>query len=471
METIKMQLEVLNTEAEDYQLNLLRESLAMNEYPSYPTFQNRLVSDIADLGTTSEGLLIVPDGKWTINKHPNRHDEDTHPTDSQRSRLGLECLNYDSQGRPLHPWFDRMIEDPNIGVVTGKGWYWGWGPNLTVDPIIIKQNHILLVKRNDTHGWALPGGMVDPGETVARAGRRETEEETPDIDYSLRDKEIPLSQQILKLAAYKTIEYKIGETRYILPLELRGELDRDCFSAAFMLDLHRSITKNLSAAERIKYFGKKYEQKLAASVNQLTALWFETPDGDFEQLVSVSESESGGSIVELNEKAVITTNYWKIGHREVAKELKVLTKQPRELEPFLVPNLNDVDQKAGEIQLVDREWLESITTAEKFLKGEPAGFSHQDAIRLLDVSVSIPAILELRKRLEDQQLHFSRSSIVELRKESLRILEWQRFSIALQQRSVKGNLAIKNTSRRRVRLTSGQVAPLQTTDNLFLIVA
>jgi hypothetical protein len=308
-------------------------------------------------------------------------------------------------------------------------------------------------------------------------------EETPDIDYSLRDKEIPLSQQILKLAAYKTIEYKIGETRYILPLELRGELDRDCFSAAFMLetirnqgrvnfgDLHRSITKNLSAAERIKYFGKKYEQKLAASVNQLTALWFETPDGDFEQLVSVSESESGGSIVELNEKAVITTNYWKIGHREVAKELKVLTKQPRELEPFLVPNLNDVDQKAGEIQLVDREWLESITTAEKFLKGEPAGFSHQDAIRLLDVSVSIPAILELRKRLEDQQLHFSRSSIVELRKESLRILEWQRFSIALQQRSVKGNLAIKNTSRRRVRLTSGQVAPLQTTDNLFLIVA
>ncbi|PUB25377.1 NUDIX domain-containing protein [Promicromonospora sp. AC04] len=37
---------------------------------------------------------------------------------------------------------------------------------------------LLLIHRTDNDLWALPGGGIDPGETVRQAGVRETEEET-----------------------------------------------------------------------------------------------------------------------------------------------------------------------------------------------------------------------------------------------------------------------------------------------------
>jgi ADP-ribose pyrophosphatase YjhB (NUDIX family) len=37
---------------------------------------------------------------------------------------------------------------------------------------------ILLIKRSDNDNWALPGGAIDLGESVAQAGIRETKEET-----------------------------------------------------------------------------------------------------------------------------------------------------------------------------------------------------------------------------------------------------------------------------------------------------
>jgi 8-oxo-dGTP diphosphatase len=52
-------------------------------------------------------------------------------------------------------------------------------PLVTVDIIIETGGGIVLVRRrNPPHGWALPGGFVDPGESVARAARREAKEET-----------------------------------------------------------------------------------------------------------------------------------------------------------------------------------------------------------------------------------------------------------------------------------------------------
>lgn len=37
---------------------------------------------------------------------------------------------------------------------------------------------ILLIRRSDNGNWALPGGAIDPGESVTQAGVRETREET-----------------------------------------------------------------------------------------------------------------------------------------------------------------------------------------------------------------------------------------------------------------------------------------------------
>ncbi|MBI4511149.1 MAG: NUDIX hydrolase [Deltaproteobacteria bacterium] len=57
----------------------------------------------------------------------------------------------------------------------------GWAcPAPTVDIIIeIDDGGIVLIERRDSpHGWALPGGVVEYGETLAASARREAREET-----------------------------------------------------------------------------------------------------------------------------------------------------------------------------------------------------------------------------------------------------------------------------------------------------
>jgi 8-oxo-dGTP diphosphatase len=53
-------------------------------------------------------------------------------------------------------------------------------PELTVDAIIETGNGgiVLVERKNFPYGWAIPGGFVDPGESLAEAVRREALEET-----------------------------------------------------------------------------------------------------------------------------------------------------------------------------------------------------------------------------------------------------------------------------------------------------
>src|SRR5207249_201246 len=87
-------------------------------------------------------------------------------------------------GRPVNPFGPT-------GIRYGRNELGHWGEALAADALVFATlpagwvhegdpaaRYVLMVKRDDGHGWALPGGHVEPGESPQAAAVRELEEET-----------------------------------------------------------------------------------------------------------------------------------------------------------------------------------------------------------------------------------------------------------------------------------------------------
>jgi ADP-ribose pyrophosphatase len=84
-------------------------------------------------------------------------------------------IKLDRHGYPKNP-----VE--NTGKI-GRGILGKYGPNHAADPLVTRFDPVtaklqmVAIQRGDTKLWAMPGGMVEPGETVSQTAKREFREE------------------------------------------------------------------------------------------------------------------------------------------------------------------------------------------------------------------------------------------------------------------------------------------------------
>lgn len=166
----------------------------------------------------------------------------------RRQADALVPFEFDARGWPLHP----HGRTGRVGRNLGK-----WGENQAADPIVVAgsgdQRHVLLITRDDIHQEAIPGGMVDPGETAPKTLARELREET---GVDLADQEpVILARQVVD-DHRQTDHAWVASTSalYVLPEQVTATAGDDAEDANWwpFADLAQ-LEAALSAAGRTLY--------------------------------------------------------------------------------------------------------------------------------------------------------------------------------------------------------------------------
>jgi len=156
--------------------------------------------------------LDIPDGKvsWTVDWADYKPPTYTDPKVLKASWADPELSTKDFAPKfnSLDGKIDRRSHNGTYDVVDGvprnplgrtgligRGTLGRWGPNHAADPIVTRWKYtadndiekhsksgkpimqFVAILRGDCHEWAIPGGMVDPGEQVSATLKREFGEE------------------------------------------------------------------------------------------------------------------------------------------------------------------------------------------------------------------------------------------------------------------------------------------------------
>jgi len=190
--------------------------------------------------------------------------------------------NYKIVGRyPLNPLGRTGLR--------GRGLLGRWGPNHAADPIVSrwKRNHkneivkdeksgknilqIVVIQRKDNGSWAIPGGMVDPGEKVSTTLRREFSEEALNSLSLTENEKEKLQESISNVFNKKVLVYKgiVKDGRNTDNAWI------ETVACSFHDDTGESVGKfSLAAgddAARVKWVDASEDMKLHGSHNELVS--------------------------------------------------------------------------------------------------------------------------------------------------------------------------------------------------------
>lgn len=138
------------------------------------------------------------------------------PFESRNFDKNMCILDYDYSG-PLNPkGYTGMI---------GRGLLGCYGPNYAADPIVTRFNNGVLemaaIQRTDTKEWAIPGGMVNKGDTVSETLKKEFNEEA--LGNTLSTGDLVYKPNTHDCSRVKTIEDNV----YVNKMkELKSEVDK-----------------------------------------------------------------------------------------------------------------------------------------------------------------------------------------------------------------------------------------------------
>jgi len=146
-----------------------------------------------DQGPPSQGWADPPEA---VSMRTELEERTTYATQNGIPQKMGEVLEWDEAlGAPLNPVGRTGLR--------GRGLLGKWGANHAADPIVTRfhpesgQLQVVAIQRNDTGQWAIPGGMVDPGENVSVTVKREFTEEAGAIaDEAEREEFLALTEEL-----------------------------------------------------------------------------------------------------------------------------------------------------------------------------------------------------------------------------------------------------------------------------------
>jgi ADP-ribose pyrophosphatase YjhB (NUDIX family) len=229
-------------------LDAIADALAVGgPWPGYPL--QRMYIDTPGFVAQSSSLF-VPEGPWHIHGHANREMARLELLDkeiptvqaiasaTQQAHWAKVGFLADQYGRPVHPYWKQLLTDRRIGLPTGIGMFYRYGPNRSVDSVVYTYTNsneptFLLVRQAATGKWGLPGGFVDASDgSLENAARREIAEETGLADLKgvaeVIIQALPMRRRDTLHAWSETVVFVIhADQRYLRTAPLQAGDDAD----------------------------------------------------------------------------------------------------------------------------------------------------------------------------------------------------------------------------------------------------